>query len=71
MTSLHKIKRVAESITGERASIQYDEYMGAYIEVASEDAIKIDTLNSVCEQTGAVMKVGEPNHFGENRYLFR
>ena len=71
MTSLHKLKRAAESITGERAVIKYNERTGAYVEVASENPIEINTLDSVCEQTDALMKVAEPNHFGEHRYLFR
>jgi len=71
MTSLHNIKRASERITGARASIEYDENMGAYIEVSSEKDISLDKLDSVCEETGALMKVAEPNHLGENRYLFK
>lgn len=71
MTSLTNIKRKAESITGARASIEYDEHTGAYVEVSSEKDISLEKLDSVCSETGALMKIGEPNHFGENRYLFR
>jgi hypothetical protein len=71
MTSLHKLKRAAESITGKRAVIKYDDHTGAYVEVKSENAIEMTKLDSVCEKTDALMKVEDTNRFGKHRYLFR
>jgi hypothetical protein len=71
MKSLSKIKRASERITGESASIQYDEYSGPHIEVTSEETIPMESLDKVCEETGTLMKVEGQGRFGEYRYLFR
>jgi hypothetical protein len=71
MKSLSKIKRESERITGESASIKYDEYTGPHIEVTSEETIPMEKLDAVCEQTGALMKVEGEGYLGEYTYLFR
>lgn len=71
MTSLTQLKRKAEQISGVRASIEYDDAYGAYVEISSQDEVPLDTLDEICEETDAVMKVEGQNPFGEYEYLFR
>ena len=71
MTSLTQLKRQAEQISGVRASIEYDDAYGPHVQISADDEVPLETLDEICEETGAVMKVEGTNPFGEYEYLFR
>lgn len=63
---------MAEQVESARsASIEHDEYLGSHVELRADTAVDLDSLDALCEETGALMKVEGENPYGEHVYLFR
>lgn len=72
MASLSKLKRTVEQVESARsASIEHDDYIGTHVEMRASDAVDIESLDDICNETGAVMKVEGVQPDGEYVYLFR
>jgi len=71
MTSLNQLKRRVEQTVDGRVSIEYDDAYGEHVSLIAREQAPLDTLEQICEEADATMKVEGQNPFGEYEYAFR